>query len=54
MDAVCLIAAAASWLRGSGAGTGKTDHTASDIPIGGPETAPALAGNPEMIIKEDA
>jgi MFS family permease len=56
---VCLIAAAASWLRGSGAGAAKTDLTASDLtasgtPTGEPETPPTLARNPEMIIKEDA
>jgi hypothetical protein len=53
--AMCLIAAAASWLRGSGAGIPMTpDLTISEMPAGEPETAPALAWNPEMIIEEDA
>ena len=31
-----------------------SELTASEVPIGEPETAPALAWNPEMIIEEDA
>ncbi len=56
---MCLIAAAASWLRGSAASARNTEAATSDLAasaasISGPEAAAALARRPEMVLEDDA
>ena len=56
---MCLIAAAASWLRGSAASARNTeaatsDHAASAASVSEPEAAAALARRPEMVLEDDA
>ena len=61
---MCLIAAAASWLRGSGVGAGNTEVATSDLAAGAvsvsaasvsePEAAAAFARSPEMALEDDA
>ena len=56
---MCLIAAAASWLRGSAASARNTEAAMSDLAasaasISEPEAAAALARRPEMVLEDDA
>jgi hypothetical protein len=57
---MCLIAAAASWLRGSGAGAGNTDTApagdlaASEIVVSGPKAGTALGPDTRVITEADA